>query len=62
VFSGGTLFKGTIGNTDFDSADREQLLKSIKTRLFTLDDSTRVCPGHGSSTSIDKEKRNRIFE
>lgn len=57
VFSGDTLFQGSIGNTDFWGADRKLLLKSIKTRLFTLDDDTLVCPGHGPNTLIGIEKR-----
>lgn len=57
VFSGDTLFQGSIGNTNFWGADRKLLLQSIKTRLFTLDDDTVVCPGHGPNTLIGIEKR-----
>jgi hydroxyacylglutathione hydrolase len=58
VFSGDTLFYQGVGRTDFPFADTGQLEKSIKEKLFVLDDKTIVLPGHGPSTTIGKEKRN----
>ncbi|MEY8443422.1 MBL fold metallo-hydrolase [Lactococcus ileimucosae] len=56
VFSGDTLFSGSIGRTDLIGGNHEQLLQSIKQELFSLPDDCIVYPGHGPSTTIGKEK------
>ena len=56
VITGDVLFKETIGRTDLPSGDFDLLMKSIKTRLFTLPDEVVVWPGHGPETSIGYEK------
>lgn len=56
VFTGDTLFYEGMGRTDFSYGSEEDILKSIKERLFTLDDECVVYPGHGSSTTIGHEK------
>jgi hydroxyacylglutathione hydrolase len=61
VFSGDTLFSGSVGRTDLWEASHEQMIKSIKNRLFALDDETIVCPGHGEKTSVWKEKKTNPF-
>jgi len=61
LFSGDTLFQRSIGRTDLWGGSFEQIIDSIKDRLFTLDDSTRVVPGHGGDTSIWEEKRENPF-
>lgn len=61
VFSGDTLFERSIGRTDLWGGDQELLLKSIRQRLFTLDDDIPVCPGHGPDTQIGLEKRENPF-
>jgi glyoxylase-like metal-dependent hydrolase (beta-lactamase superfamily II) len=61
VFTGDTLFQGSVGRTDLWGADQEQMFKSIRQRLLTLDDDTHVCPGHGPDTSIGIEKRKNPF-
>lgn len=61
VFTGDTLFAGSIGRTDFPGASGKQLIKSIKDRLFILPDETLVYPGHGPSSSIGEEKRENPF-
>ncbi|MFY9213219.1 MAG: MBL fold metallo-hydrolase [Tissierellaceae bacterium] len=56
LLSGDTLFKGSIGRTDFEGGSYEQIIKSIKERLLVLDDNTLVLPGHGENTTILEEK------
>ncbi len=61
VLTGDTLFQGSVGRTDLWGADTDQMFKSIRERLLVLDDETRVCPGHGVSTSIGIEKFQNPF-
>ena len=61
VFSGDTLFQGSVGRTDLWGADQDQMFKNIRERILTLDDDTRVCPGHGPNTKIGIEKRSNPF-
>ena len=61
LFSGDTLFQGSVGRTDLWGANQEQMFKNIHQRLLVLDDDTRVAPGHGSDTSIGIEKRKNPF-
>lgn len=61
LFSGDTLFKQSIGRTDLWGGSFEEILQSIKQRLFTLDDATSVIPGHGPETSIWSEKKTNPF-
>lgn len=61
LFSGDTLFQHSIGRTDLWGGSYEQILQSIRERLFVLDDSTEVIPGHGSNTTIWSEKRENPF-
>ena len=55
LISGDTLFPGGPGKTG-TPADFEQIIKSIKSKLFVLPDDTEVYPGHGESTVLGKEK------
>ncbi|ETR67753.1 MAG: beta-lactamase domain-containing protein [Candidatus Magnetoglobus multicellularis str. Araruama] len=61
VFVGDTLFAGSIGRTDFPGGSYDQLIASVKNKLFTLDDVTRVYTGHGPETTIGEEKRTNPF-
>lgn len=56
LFSGDTLFAGSIGRTDHPTGSMEQEINSIKQKLLCLPDSTPVYPGHGQSTTIGKER------
>lgn len=61
LFSGDTLFRGNIGRTDFPTGDYQTLIHSIRTKLYTLPEHTRVLPGHESETTIAFEKKHNPF-
>ena len=61
IVSGDTLFKGSVGRTDLWGGDFEQLNKSIKKRIYTLDTQINVLPGHGQLTRIYDEKKYNPF-
>ncbi len=56
LFSGDTLFYDSFGRTDLGRGDMVTLKRSID-RLFALPEMTRVHPGHGTATTIGREKR-----
>jgi len=58
---GDILFNGSIGRTDLPRGDFDTLIKSIKNRLYVLNDSTIVYPGHGPTTTIKHEKETNPF-
>jgi glyoxylase-like metal-dependent hydrolase (beta-lactamase superfamily II) len=61
LFSGDTLFAGSIGRTDLPGGDYDTLISSIKEKLLAFDDKTIVYPGHGPETSILQERRMNPF-
>ncbi len=61
LFSGDTLFAGSIGRTDLYGGSTNTLINSIKSKLMDLDGNTKVFPGHGESTNIKTEKRINPF-
>lgn len=61
LFSGDTLFAGSIGRSDFPGGDGQQLLRSIAVKLVPLPDDTVVHPGHGPDTTIGRERRINPF-
>lgn len=61
LIAGDTLFRGSVGRTDFPYADHNSLISNIKNKLFILDDSIEVITGHGEPTTIGYEKRNNPF-
>ncbi|MBR4741775.1 MAG: MBL fold metallo-hydrolase [Desulfovibrio sp.] len=61
VFSGDALFYQSIGRTDFPMGSLEQLMDSIRNKLFSLPGKTRVLPGHGPETTIEDEKVNNPY-
>ena len=56
LFTGDTLFQGSIGRTDFIGGDMKEIISSIKSKLLPLGDDVEVYPGHGPSSSIKFEK------
>ncbi|MCM2254059.1 MAG: MBL fold metallo-hydrolase [Vicinamibacteria bacterium] len=61
LIAGDTLFAGSVGRTDLPGGDFDQELASIRDRLLTLDDRTRVITGHGPETTIGRERRRNPF-
>lgn len=61
VFTGDSLFYHSIGRADFPGASSAVLIKSIKEKLFKLNDNTIVYPGHGPSSTIGEERNNNPF-
>ncbi|MCX6725748.1 MAG: MBL fold metallo-hydrolase [Candidatus Shapirobacteria bacterium] len=57
LFSGDTLFAQSIGRTDFSYCSHQDLINSIKNKLFNLPNETIVYPGHGEETTIGLEKK-----
>lgn len=55
AFSGDTLFKMSIGRTDFDRGSYEQIINSLQNVLAKLPEETKVYPGHGPATTIAEE-------
>ena len=60
VFTGDTIFKGSIGRTDFPGGSIEELKSSFR-RIIELPDNTRVLSGHGPETTIGYEKKTNFF-
>lgn len=60
VFTGDTLFAGSIGRTDLPGSSFEKMMHSLK-KLMNLSDETVVYPGHGGKTTIGREKRMNPF-
>ncbi|MBW4828588.1 MAG: MBL fold metallo-hydrolase [Clostridiaceae bacterium] len=61
IFTGDTLFAGSIGRTDFPGGSYKQIIESIKRKLILYPDDTIVYPGHGPSSTIGREKASNPF-
>ena len=61
VFTGDTLFAGSIGRTDFPGGSFDEIINSIKTKLLPLPDNFKVYPGHESFSTIGDEKKYNPF-
>lgn len=58
---GDVLFQGSIGRTDFPRGNHEQLVSSIRDRLFPLGDDITFIPGHGPTSTFGQERRSNPF-
>jgi glyoxylase-like metal-dependent hydrolase (beta-lactamase superfamily II) len=61
VFTGDTLFAGSVGGAFGDVSTYDDILNSVRTRLFTLPDATVIMPGHGPPSTIAEEKQHNPF-
>lgn len=61
VIVGDLVFAGSIGRADLPGGDYDTLIKSIRTRILTLDDKVRLLPGHGRATTVGDERRTNPF-
>lgn len=57
IFTGDSLFAGSVGRWDLPGGNEQELRNSIKTKLYPLPDDTIVYPGHGPSSTLGKEKK-----
>lgn len=61
LFSGDTLFAGSVGRTDLYHGEAAELIRQIREKLLRLPDETRVLPGHGMETTIGRERKENPF-
>ena len=61
LFSGDTLFAGSVGRTDFPLCSADDLFRGIREKLFVLDPETEVYPGHDRPTTIGHEVKYNPF-
>ena len=60
IFSGDTLFYGSVGRTDFKTGSYDDIIKSVK-RLASLDGDRKVYPGHNMLTTLDNERKHNVY-
>jgi len=61
VFTGDTLFAGSVGRTDFPGGDHHRLIEGVVRKIFPLGDELRVYPGHGPASTIGRERSTNPF-
>ncbi len=61
LFAGDTLFAGSIGRTDLPGGSSRSLVDSVRQKLFPLGDDVIVYPGHGPSSTVERERRTNPF-
>ena len=61
AFVGDVLFRGSIGRTDFPRGNHEQLLQSIRKKLWPLGDDIQFVPGHGQMSTFGWERKTNSF-
>ena len=61
LFSGDTIFRESVGRCDLEGGNFNQIVESIKTKIFTLPNNIIIYPGHGPSTNVAWEKEHNQF-
>lgn len=61
AFTGDTLFKGTVGRTDFPGGSYEEILESVQKKLALLPDSCTIFPGHGPKSEMAWERAHNPY-
>ncbi len=61
AFVGDVIFAGSIGRTDLPHGDMNQLVESIRQKIYDLPDDTILYPGHGPNTTVGQEKRTNPY-
>jgi len=61
IFTGDTLFAGSVGRTDLPGGSMELLMKSLREKLMVLPEGTVIYPGHGEISTIGREKASNPF-
>jgi len=61
ILSGDALFAGSIGRTDLPGGNHRELISSIKERILSLPDETKVLSGHGEDTTVGRERISNPF-
>ncbi len=61
AFVGDVIFQGSIGRTDFPASSHQELIESIRSKIYTLSENTQLYPGHGPNTSVKAEKYSNPF-
>ncbi len=61
IFTGDTLFAGSVGRTDFQGGDHHKLVEGVIEKIFPLGDDLRVYPGHGPATTVGRERLTNPF-
>ena len=60
-FVGDVIFYRSIGRTDFPGGDQDELMRSVRERIFALPPDTVLYSGHGPETTVDAERRHNPF-
>ena len=61
LIAGDTIFRGSIGRTDFPRSSETDLLNNLRTKVLTLPDDTIIYSGHGPATTVGEERRTNPF-
>ena len=61
MFTGDTLFAGSIGRTDLPSGSYGEITKSISTKIFAYPEESRIFPGHGPDSTLKRERSENQF-
>jgi len=61
MFAGDLVFAGSIGRTDFPGGDDAAMTRSLAEAVLARPDDTRILPGHGPATTVDRERTTNPF-